>query len=125
MNTQHGTFTVILPDETRRTLRVIEPNDGVLVGKLIIQFQSGSDNERDYISCAFMREDKRNFTLWKRFAQSGLDRYIRVLFVRGGAKVAGLAYALESGHCFRCNRTLTVPASLHAGMGPDCAAKAS
>jgi hypothetical protein len=33
---------------------------------------------------------------------------------------AALAYALESGRCSRCDRELTVPASLHRGMGPEC-----
>lgn len=30
-------------------------------------------------------------------------------------------YALLSGKCARCGRKLTVPASLHRGVGPECA----
>jgi hypothetical protein len=30
------------------------------------------------------------------------------------------AYAMRSGRCSRCNRDLTVPASLFAGMGSEC-----
>ena len=33
------------------------------------------------------------------------------------------AYALLSSRCARCNRTLTVPASIHRGLGPECAQK--
>lgn len=40
-----------------------------------------------------------------------------------GHQAARLAYAEASGRCARCGRMLTVPASLHAGLGPDCLAK--
>ena len=33
------------------------------------------------------------------------------------------AYAIGSGKCACCGRTLTVPASVHRGLGPDCAKK--
>jgi len=33
------------------------------------------------------------------------------------------AHALSSGNCLACLRTLTVPASIHRGLGPDCAAR--
>ena len=38
-------------------------------------------------------------------------------------KGAGEAYALESANCFRCGRKLTVPVSIHRGLGPECASK--
>jgi Family of unknown function (DUF6011) len=39
----------------------------------------------------------------------------------GGAIPAGVSIWHE-GHCGRCGRTLTVPASIASGFGPDCAA---
>lgn len=122
MNKLHGIFTVVIGSE-RRTLRVITPQDGAMAGKTIIQFLSGSDNEHAYTGCAFMRDDRRGYTLWKRYQHSDLDRFIGALFNHKTCAAAGLAYALESGRCFRCNHVLTVPASIHAGLGPDCAKK--
>lgn len=41
----------------------------------------------------------------------------------GDFKKYGMAYALESNHCYRCGKLLTVPASINAGLGPDCASR--
>ena len=38
----------------------------------------------------------------------------------GDFESMGLAYAVKSGNCWRCGRELTVPASIHRGMGPIC-----
>lgn len=38
----------------------------------------------------------------------------------GDFEAMGLAYAVKSGNCWRCGRELTVPASIHRGMGPIC-----
>lgn len=38
----------------------------------------------------------------------------------GDFESMGLAYAVKSGNCWRCGRELTVPASIHRGMGPVC-----
>ena len=37
---------------------------------------------------------------------------------------AGWKYADATGRCYICNKKLTVEASIHKGLGPDCAKKA-
>ena len=39
----------------------------------------------------------------------------------GDPATAGERYAMQSSRCSRCLRKLTVPASLHRGLGPECA----
>jgi SNF2 family DNA or RNA helicase len=39
----------------------------------------------------------------------------------GDYESMGLSYAMNSGRCWKCGRELTVPASIHRGLGPDCA----
>ena len=65
---------------------------------------------------------------WKRFKAANpperLER-IKRAFDRAARdpQAAGLAFALREGACYRCGRTLTVPASVHRGLGPECARK--
>lgn len=122
-----GTYTLVCPSH-RRTIRIKEVDFGDLPqGTLKIQYLTGSDNDTSFTSCAFLRPNG-TLQVWGRFAaDQGLIDDLRTFLALGDADrtQAGLAYALESGRCCRCGRTLTVPASIHQGMGPDCAAKAA
>jgi hypothetical protein len=80
--------------------------------------------ELDYINFAFTNGDHGEVRayIWKRFrVHTRLDRALNHL-LRNPID-AGEAYALESGRCWRCGRRLTVPASIHRGLGPECAKK--
>lgn len=117
---REGVFTVVSGSE-RRTFRVHTPKMGNLAGKTILQYLSGSDNTSDYTGFAFVTST--GIAVWKRFqADTTLVRLARVLLDPKSAAEAGLAYAMESGNCCKCGRTLTVPASIAMGMGPVCAA---
>lgn len=87
-------------------------------------YLAGSDNEGDYVGFAFINGS--SVTVWSKY-RKGYDRQALALGVlvgdRAARMAAGEAYAQESSRCFACNRMLTVPSSISAGRGPDCAAK--
>jgi hypothetical protein len=121
-----GTYTIVRPDGSYRTLQFRTPKDGDLIGKTIVKYLSGQDNTADYTGCAFYDTATGRVVIWKRYrANEGFCQEIlaAVATVAQNPSEAGEAYALQSGRCCRCNRTLTVPASIHRGMGSECAAK--
>lgn len=123
MNTVNdGTYTLVYKDGSHFTFEVKTAIKGALVGKRIVSYLAGSDNESDYMGFAFLNDDKVN--VWKKFRGGILDtraRHLEILFnMPERLEEAGMAYALNSGCCRRCHRTLTVPASIHRGYGPEC-----
>jgi Family of unknown function (DUF6011) len=124
-----GIYTVVYPCGSHRTLRVKEweKKDGTT--SIVIGFLSGSDNESSYTYFGFLRPDNvisffRSFRDKTAQNPEVLRRIQRAVYtIAADPKAAGLAYALESSRCCRCNRTLTVPASIHNGMGPECASR--
>lgn len=88
------------------------------------QYLVGSNNDADYMTFARFEGDR--VQMFHRFRQDGKLAHALAVLSNTDADAqneARLAYALESGRCARCNRTLTVPASIAMGLGPDCAAK--
>lgn len=88
-------------------------------GKQIMSFL-GKDSE--WVAFAFINGPFVN--PWKRF-QSGYQVILDAacFLVRGDMEAAGKMYAMESGNCYRCNRALTTPESIAAGIGPVCASR--
>lgn len=100
-------------------------------GTLVVGYLRGADNSKDYTGFAFaIPDDKGGYRLqvWKKIDEGKLAhqiwsaRYLLRLD-KEGLLNARYEYALRSGNCSRCGRKLTVPASIHRGMGPECAAK--
>lgn len=90
-------------------------------GEVIISRLVGPNNEADYQGVAFAKPDGR-VIVWKK--SRGDERLVRALEVLAqDPKAAGKAYAVESGRCWMCNRMLTTPESIEAGIGPICAEK--
>lgn len=126
LSTFVGTFTVVDGDDYE-TIR-IKAGTGNFEGKFVASYLSGSDNETDYTGFAFIGTDG-SVNVWKKFktaegkvSPAMASKVLAVSVVLfGGADDAREAYAMRSGRCSRCNRKLTVPASLHRGMGPECA----
>lgn len=121
----NATFTVVL-DETGayRTLKLTDCPDhmGKPSGTQIASFLSGADNESNYTGFAFVFGSR--FAVWSKFkADSKLALALKKLLAadRDAQIEFGHAYAIESGNCSRCGRKLTVPASIHRGLGPKCA----
>lgn len=117
---RNGIYTAVMADGSRTTLRLSQMKDdpsGQWVGYL-----HGPNNDSDYTGFAFYRNGR--LVVFKKYRDGSFKRQEEAFaVVAGDPAKAGEAYALESGRCFRCNRTLTVPASIHRGMGPDCAAR--
>lgn len=119
-----GFFTIVHADESYTTVRIRRQKADAefAPGQLVLSYLSGSDNEHDYTQFALEAHDGP-IIIFKKFRQNErLADVVRVL--TKDPKASALAYAMRSGRCSRCGRTLTVPASLHSGMGPDCASKA-
>lgn len=124
---KNGTYTVVLNERgDYRTLKIEDCPDVLkrAPGMQIASYLSGSDNERDFTGCAFIAGDQ--VMMWARFKADSISaQALKILVGATEDRRAdyGTAYAIESGRCCRCGRKLTVPASLHRGMGPDCASK--
>ena len=120
-----GTYTAVFADGSHRTIRVKKHwvEEEAKKGTLVLQYLSGPDNESQYTGFAFLQGTTAR--IWRKFAnnplESALVAALRIV-LRDPLK-AGETYALESHNCFRCGRKLTVPVSIHRGLGPECASK--
>jgi len=125
VNAPLGTFTVVFDGDDYQTIRLKSPRDGNFAGRVLAEYMSGPDNELSFTAFGEVVGDE--VRVWRRFADTpNKGRWVRAVYavLTGGERdAAGLRYALASNRCCRCNKTLTVPASIHAGMGPDCASK--
>jgi hypothetical protein len=118
-----GTYTVEFKDGSHVTLRVKKHwvEEEAKKGVKVVQYLSGQDNETSYTGFAFHQGGQ--LRVWRKF-EGKLERQREAwLVVAGDPAAAGEAYALHSNNCFRCGRKLTVPASIHRGLGPECASK--
>lgn len=135
---QDGTYTVEFVDGTYRTLRLVTlDNDAIQAmfeqaggryprmphGTQRLQLLVGPDNETSFTSVGWVRPGQPA-KLFGRFNQDSVLAAAahRLQAVDSDTAAMALGYATRSGRCARCGRTLTVPASLHRGYGPDCAA---
>lgn len=116
-----GTFTVVFPDG-HVTIRLQKPQDKAkqAEGVVYAKYLMGADNTSDFQYFAAIVNGN--------IRARGFERQVvalKVVLTSTGPELGkmGMAYALASSNCFYCGRTLTVPASIHSGMGPDCAAK--
>lgn len=110
-----GVYTVVTP-EGRRTFKVeVQASDAKFApGQVIISYLAGADNDSDYTGFGFIVGN--TVRPWKRYADSPLLSFAAALMADPDA-------ALVSKNCARCNRTLTTPESITAGLGPECVKK--
>ncbi len=97
-------------------------------GKRVLSLLVGSNNESDYYrigtvsdrgvlifrNCRAARGEKA--TVYEYCAAMLWD-----LAVEDGARFGARYDLLASNTCIRCNRKLTTPESIRAGIGPECA----
>lgn len=126
INIGKGFYTLLYSNGDHRTIQVKECKTGNFAGKTIVGFLTGADNENDYQFFGFLSNGRVSF--WKSFSAKQtperLRRIVRALeMISSDEKAAGKAYAFKSGRCYRCNRHLTTPESIVAGIGADCAEK--
>jgi hypothetical protein len=124
-----GYYTVVLGPKQHRTLRLSDWVDDKRKPGAQVRWLSllvGPDNTQDYTTAALQRDDG-SLMYMRDFNEDGpLRQAVGVLLDPDGThtrEMAREAYAMASGRCANCNRQLTVPASLHRGLGPECAAK--
>jgi hypothetical protein len=120
----NGIFTVAL-DDGHVTIRLAPAfwAKNLPDGAQVAAFLSGPNNRSDYTRFAFVVNGE--MWVWNRFRGARRPISALNLLLAGGldaALDAGEAYALASRRCWRCQKRLTVPASIHRGLGPVCAA---
>lgn len=120
----HDGFYTVVGYHAHYTFRLVtnDADAAFAPGKQIISYLTGPCNESDYVAFGFVINGR--LIVWKRFAQ-GYERIQAAarFLLSGNPGEHGKAYALESGRCYICNRTLTTPESIAAGIGPTCAGK--
>lgn len=119
-----GIYTVSDGSNGWVTLKVDTPDWAG--GKRVIGALVGPDNELSYKNFAFLTAS--GVTKWRSANVSERTVAATQFLLTGDldearAKFLDLAeaHAISSGNCLACLRTLTVPASVHRGLGPVCA----
>lgn len=123
LSTVHnGTYTILMgSDDNWRTLR-IKPWATRGNGVRIVQWMSGTDNESSFEGFATIFADG-TVQIWHRMADRwDLATALEMLAAATPDEQGGFreGYAMRSGRCAMCGRKLTVPVSLHRGIGPEC-----
>lgn len=112
---EHRTFRV-------RTWRRQDEKDPI---KRSIELLTGLDNTSSYTGFGFVNEDR--IVVWRRYRGTRFEKLARCfesLVVEGAeSRFAHQAEVLEARHCLLCNRLLTEPQSIEAGIGPVCAGR--
>ncbi len=116
----NGTYTVTDGKEYT-TIRVKDCGFGDLPeGTQVLEYLYGPNNEADFVGFAFLQG--KVVKIWTKFKGSQkLKKAVDILLDPGVYKIAGERYSMQSKRCWRCGRKLTVPVSLHRGLGPECA----
>lgn len=127
----HAIFTIECPDGDHYTYRIDRvpgndryPNDAYFAKTLI-----GSDNENSYAYMGKLDPDTGVVTVTAKSRQYEEQYRFRLLNrvlnrVWAGDHAAYEQHGFKTHHegkCGRCGRTLTVPASIESGIGPECA----
>ena len=116
---ERGTFTVVMPKKLRCTVRFATAKQGSFAGKIIVKELVGSDNETSYAGVGHVVDG--GVQIWQKARKNVLLLAALKVLLRGDHAKAGEAYAIESSHCWRCGKLLTVPVSIGRGLGPECA----
>lgn len=131
-----GTYTYVTGNGDYRVVRFNTPRtkDNQPGTVTWVSYQYGPDNDAEFAKCGRISDNA--LTIWQKAYLKGdqkvaLDNTQRADLVEAISFICSLekddllksgeAYALRSGNCFMCGRTLTVPSSISAGIGPVCA----
>lgn len=120
---QRFTYNVKKADDDKK-----EPGRTVYFVALL----SGADNNNDYRYMGIIELDARAFEpfTFRRTAKSKIGAsapsHVAFAWLFDKLKRGYLPESVEvwhEGRCGRCNRKLTVPESIEAGIGPECASR--
>lgn len=116
-------YAIVYADGQYRILRVRTPKGERFGGKTIISMKEGTR----FQGFGFLMPNNQ-VKFWRNFSNQNNDTRLArikraVEIVAADPQKAQMAFAMKEGKCARCARQLTVPASLHRGLGPECAGK--
>lgn len=119
-----ATFTLEGRD-TRYTFRVRTPTRGAT---LFVSLLTGPDNTRDYTYMGVLHPATGYVRLTRASTYTDISTPVIALrwalaIVWTGGILPAPARLMHVGRCGRCGRALTVPSSILAGIGPECATK--
>ena len=130
--TVHNGFLTISNQTSgeHRTFRIRTQADDAKFapGSRIVALLAGPDNTSDYRGFGFVQKNGW-ITLWKKKQTPHFEGLAKAIRLACRALEKGLdtfathkaTYSVElSKRCLKCNRTLTTPASLERGYGPEC-----
>jgi hypothetical protein len=105
---------------TRFTYRVRESNDGKL---FFVSLLNGPDNTASYTYMGIIRNGRFTRTNNSKVTQDAPSyKAFKWLFDQLSMdRLPATVECWHEGRCGRCNRLLTVPESIAAGIGPECA----
>jgi len=134
----NGVYTMENEKGEHRTFRIrTQPEDANFApGERIVSLLTGPDNVYDYQGFGFLKADG-SIILWKKYRNHTFEYYRELLYtlslyieqsdieeVEAEIEYRGRSYkVMVSKRCIRCNRELTTPESIRAGIGPVCAEK--
>ncbi len=109
----------------RYTFRVNKSDDG---RALFVGMLTGADNTADYTYVGLLDEQTGYLRLTAKSAYTRETMPVIALrwalsIVWKGGVLPAPARLMHVGRCGRCGRALTVPSSIDAGIGPECATK--
>jgi hypothetical protein len=117
----NGFYTLSFPDGSHKTFRVRTDRAGIFAGKRTLAVLIGPQNTDEYEPIAFLQEE--GFHVWRRYRGSKLLDYAAILWdMMKDKKLDGYEVRV-SKRCLICNRVLTTPESVDAGIGPECASR--
>lgn len=126
-----GYFTVVLDQDTHRTIRVrTQDSDASFKpGQTILGYLKGTDNYNDYVNFGHVDARTGKVVIWfKHRENAALAEAVKVL--TGDVRAAAQAYFKMSRNCVACGTKITNPDSIadaegNGGLGPVCKGKAS
>ncbi len=109
----------------RYTFRVLRSKDGAV---LFASLLTGSDNTADYTYMGVLSVESGYLRLTGASTYTPESTPVIALrwalpIVWKGGTLPAPARLMHVGRCGRCGRALTVPSSIDAGIGPECATK--
>lgn len=129
----YSTFTVQIPAEfaakngtpNHYTFRLEKPSEDKPIFAMLL---CGPDNESDYKYIGLVDASSGNVRVTKKSAFGGqswpvviLTRVLIRLFADQQEKIEKSGWSvMHVGKCGRCGRTLSTPASIQSGIGPEC-----
>ena len=114
--------------ESRYTFRVSRANPRAPGSALFVSMLTGPDNTADYTYMGMLDEHSGYLRLTHASTYTPESTPVKALrwalpILWQGGSLPAPARLVRIGKCGRCGRALTVPSSIDAGIGPECATK--